>query len=300
MTISKDDVENFLQFLDVVKNSSVHTIRGYETDLREYLSFSDHKLDKDAIRGFLAKMYGKGNSKKTIARKLSSIRSFSKFLAKSGKLLSSKNPALEVGTPKIGKHLPKPLNYDQVVDFFSAPDVSDYLGFRDRCIMEVLYSCGVRVSELCLLDRKDFDPASLVIKVRGKGKKERIVPITKVAAEWVVNYLSHPMRYLNSNKHKMENDPRSIFLNRWGTRLTTRSVDRMFAQYRRKTKIAMDITPHTLRHTIATHFLENGMDLKTIQEILGHSSLSTTTIYTSVSSELKRKNVEKFFRDLPG
>ena len=131
------------------------------------------------------------------------------------------------------------------------------------------------------------------MKLRGKGKKERIVPITKNAAEWVQSYLEHPERRLNSTSHSPEVDPKAIFLNKHGTRLTTRSVDRKFDYYLKQSGSASHITPHTIRHTIATHWLENGMDLKTIQVLLGHSSLSTTTIYTQVSTKLKKKIYDK-------
>ena len=155
--------------------------------------------------------------------------------------------------------------------------------------MELFYSSGLRVSELVDLNRPDFDPQSLLLKVRGKGKKERIVPITQNASTWLSSYLNHPERHKEIDGHLPEVDPNAIFLNKLGTRLTTRSVDRNFDKYLTISGLAGKVTPHTIRHTIATHWLENGMDLKTIQTLLGHRSLATTTIYTHVNTKLKQK-----------
>jgi integrase/recombinase XerC len=151
--------------------------------------------------------------------------------------------------------------------------------------MELFYSSGLRLSELVALDRKKFDPKNLLLSVYGKGKKVRQTPITASAAKWIVDYLQHPER--------KEKEPQAIFLNKWGSRLSARSVDRNFAAYLKASGLSDRITPHTIRHTIATHWLEQGMDLKTIQLLLGHSSLATTTIYTHVSPKLKREVYNK-------
>ena len=159
--------------------------------------------------------------------------------------------------------------------------------------MELFYSSGLRVSELVGLNRVDFDEPNFLMRLKGKGKKERIVPITKNSAKWISEYLNHSERHKNIDGHLSEIDREAIFLNRQGTRLTSRSVDRNFDKYLRMSGLAEKITPHTIRHTIATHWLENGMDLKTIQELLGHNSLSTTTLYTQVSTNLKKKVYHK-------
>ena len=278
-----DKLEDFLNFMASVRGVSEHTLRNYEIDLRYFLTESKSEVSQNSIRKFLAKMHREGKGKRTIARRLSSIRSYCKYLVKERVLKD--NPTSEISTPKVGRPLPKFLDYDQIVQFFSAPDTKNYLGFRDRCIMELLYSSGLRVSELCGLNRSDFDFRERFLKVRGKGKKERIVPLTEVAADWLNRYLNHMERKAY--------DLEAIFLNRWGERLTSRSVDRLFVQYKKKAGIAIPITPHTLRHTIATHLLERGMDLKSIQELLGHTNLATTTIYTSVSTKLKSETYEK-------
>jgi integrase/recombinase XerC len=199
----------------------------------------------------------------------------------------------EIESPKLGKRIPGILAYDQVERLFSQPDTTDYLGFRDRCIMELLYSSALRISELTGLNREDLDSRNQRLRVRGKGKKERIVPITKTATQWIHDYLNHPERMLDSNRHQAQIDPHAIFLNKWGQRLSVRSIDRHFKDYLRHSGLAATITPHTIRHTIATHWLEKGMDLKTIQTLLGHSSLATTTIYTQVSMGLKRQVYNK-------
>jgi integrase/recombinase XerC len=176
---------------------------------------------------------------------------------------------------------------------FDQPRTEEYLGFRDRCIMELFYSSGLRVSELVALNRSDFDPQAFVVKLKGKGKKERVIPITKNAAGWISAYLNHPQRHSDEEGHLAQADPQAIFLNRLGTRLTARSVDRKFDLYLAASGLAGHVTPHTIRHTIATHWLENGMDLKTIQILLGHSSLATTTLYTHVSPKLKKEVYDK-------
>jgi len=148
------------------------------------------------------------------------------------------------------------------------------------------------VSELVGLFRDDLDSGGMWIRVRGKGKKERTLPITETAARFVRAYLTHPERLLETKTHQAQKDPKAIFLNRWGNRLTVRSVDRLFKKYLVKSGVPGDVTPHTIRHSIATHWLEKGMDLKTIQSLLGHSSLKATTVYTKVSPELKRKSYD--------
>lgn len=312
----------FLEHLRVVKNASEHTIRNYAIDLNAFKTFleeqwlkgidpaelpkkilyqesyrlriaaNDHlipleKIDRKVIRGFLASLTNLKQNKRTIARRLSSLRSFFRFACMQ-KLLHT-DPTDDLESPKLDKKLPPSLSYEQISHLFDQPDQTTYLGFRDRTIMELFYSSGLRVSELVSLNRQDFDPSNFLIKLRGKGRKERLVPITKNAANWIRNYLSHEERFSQSNSHYSEQDPQAIFLNKWGTRLTARSVDRKFDEYLNKSGLAGKVTPHTIRHTIATHWLENGMDLKTIQMLLGHSSPSTTTIYTQVSTKLRKK-----------
>lgn len=312
----------FLEYLKVIKQSSEHTIRNYAIDLNTFKMYLEidifpdadpadkpdkiiadacyesrrrlqdnllvlNQIDRKKIRAFLAWLTTNKQNKRTIARRLSSLRSFFKY-ARMQKFITV-DPTEELDNPKLDKKIPTSLSYEQIQHLFDQPDTTSYLGFRDRVIMELFYSSGLRVSELVSLNRQDFDPANLTVKLKGKGKKERIVPITKNATEWIKAYLAHSDRYRDGEGHAAEADPDAIFLNKHGTRLTTRSVDRSFDKYLTLSGLAGKVTPHTIRHTIATHWLENGMDLKTIQVLLGHSSLATTTIYTQVSNTLKKK-----------
>ncbi|HNA61774.1 MAG TPA: tyrosine-type recombinase/integrase, partial [Rhabdochlamydiaceae bacterium] len=195
--------------------------------------------------------------------------------------------------PKLEKKIPAPLSREEIDRLFQQPDIQTFLGFRDRCIMELFYSSGLRISELVALSRSDFDAQNHTLRVKGKGKKERVIPITKSAAVWITNYLNHPERVLDGESHFVQKDHDAIFLNKWGERITVRSVDRNFKLFLKQSGLSALATPHTIRHTIATHWLENGMDLKTIQTLLGHSSLATTTIYTQVSTNLKKDVYDK-------
>lgn len=290
----KEWKEKFLTYLQAIKNASVHTVRNYRIDLDDFFAFSkveDVKIiDKKAIRAYLAHLNEK-NTKKTILRRLSALRSFFKFLLKEGAI--SVNPLEEIDAPKLEKKIPAPLTREEIDRLFQQPDTTSFLGFRDRTILELFYSSGLRISELVGLSRSDFDASSMTLRVKGKGKKERVIPITQNAATWITNYLNHPERLLDGEAHGAEKDHDAIFLNRWGTRLTVRSVDRNFKIALRQSGLAAKATPHTIRHSIATHWLENGMDLKTIQTLLGHSTLATTTIYTQVSTKLKKDVYDK-------
>lgn len=312
----------FIQYLRGVKAASEHTIRNYAIDLNSFKDFVEldilqkkepspkisHKtdtsikelvasdedvslkiIDKHMLRSFLLQL--EASSRRTIVRRLSSLRSFFRFLMKRKYIV--KNPMEEIESPKIEKTLPLSLSYQELQKLFDQPDIQHYLGFRDRCIMELFYSSGLRVSELVSLNREDFDPQNLLVKLQGKGKKQRVVPITKNAADWIVAYLQHPERLRSMDGHLAQADSKAIFLNKLGTRLSPRSVDRKFDKYLLASGLAGKVTPHTIRHTIATHWLENGMDLRSIQLLLGHSSLSTTTIYTQVSTSLKREVYEQ-------
>lgn len=312
----------FLEHLKIIKNASAHTIRNYAIDLNSFKSYLEkewlgerndeelpekishqepyssrsstfdnllnlERIDRKTLRGYLASLSLNKEHKRTIARRLSSLRSLFRYALAQG--LIKADPAEELESPKLDKKLPSSLTYDQVAYLFEQPDTTTYLGFRDRAILELFYSSGLRVSELVSLNRQDFDYSNMTVKLRGKGKKERIVPITRNAAEWIRTYLDSPERQINSPTHAAEADQQAVFLNKKGTRLSARSVDRNFEAYLKQSGLAGKATPHTIRHTIATHWLENGMDLKTIQVLLGHSSLSTTTIYTQVSTKLKKK-----------
>ncbi len=292
--------KDFFHHLETVKNASEHTLRNYRNDLKSFLHFIEQEkmqiesldeVNKRLIREFLAHLNFKKAAKRTLLRRLAFLRSFFKYLKREQKI--AHNPMEEIDSPKLEKSLPKSLTYEQVERLLSQPDTDTYLGFRDRSIMELLYSSGLRISELAALTRKDFDHSNHTLRVQGKGKKERIVPITESAAKWINEYLAHPVREVDGKQHRAQIDKEAIFLNKWGNRITMRSLDRNFSKYLLASGLSSSVTPHTIRHTIATHWLENGMDLKTIQVLLGHSSLVTTTIYTRVSSRLKREVYDK-------
>lgn len=279
-------VENFLLHLDRVRNYSEHTLRNYALDLAlftEHASVGLQEVGKREVRGFLSFLVNRGDSRKTQLRRVSTLRSFFSYLVKMK--IRKTTPFDEMDPMKREKSIPHPITFEEIQRFFDQPNVQEYLGIRDRAMMELLYSSGLRVSELTLLDLCDVNLSEKMIHVKGKGKKERIVPMTQEASSWIQSYLVHPSR-----KPK---ETQALFLNKFGERLTTRSVDRLFQKYVLQSGLPKKVTPHTIRHSIATHLLENGMDLKTIQELLGHASLTTTTIYTRVSTSLKREVYER-------
>ncbi|GBE04360.1 MAG TPA: tyrosine recombinase XerC [Nitrospirae bacterium] len=269
----KKQIETFLIYLRAEKDVSPHTLKAYTQDLKEFDAFVDKKLkniDNLDIRTFLASLYQKNLMKSSIARKLASIRSFFKYLHREGYVRS--NPAKLVSSPKVPKNLPKFLTIDEVFALVETPKGETFKPTRDRAIIELLYSCGLRVSELTSLDISDLDIKETIIRVKGKGRKERIIPIGTKAMEAIKNYL--PERISLKKKSP------GLFLNNRGGRLTQRSVRRILLYYSRMINLTGNLSPHTLRHTFATHLLHEGADLRSIQELLGHSSLSTTQKYT--------------------
>lgn len=296
----EEATKNFFHYLESIKNASEHTIRNYANDLKAFKNFLEQEkivltsldeIDKRLVRSFLAHLNFQKASKRTLLRRLACLRSFFKYLKKERRV--ENNPMEEIDTPKLEKTIPISLSYEQVERLLSQPDTDTYLGFRDRCIMELLYSSGLRISELAKLNRDEFDVKNHLLRIHGKGKKQRVVPISESAAKWIKDYLNHSEREHNGNQHRAQVDKEAIFLNKWGKRITMRSLDRNFSKYLLASGLSSNVTPHTIRHTIATHWLEKGMDLKTIQVLLGHNSLATTTIYTHVSTRLKCEVYEK-------
>ncbi|MFA5146148.1 MAG: tyrosine recombinase XerC [Candidatus Omnitrophota bacterium] len=273
-------IEKFINYLKVEKNASRHTIINYTIDLNSFSSFLGEKEITDIthldLRRFLAEMRAKSYSKTTIARKLASLRSLFRFLYREGYIKT--NPITSISTPKLDKKLPTFLDVDKMARLIEAPDVSHISGLRDRAILETLYSTGMRVSELVGLDTDDVDFISGVAKVLGKGSKERLVPIGEMATGAI-------RRYAAKKAEAKVKDKDAVFLNKSGRRLTDRSVRRIVNKYIRACSIAESISPHSLRHSFATHLLDRGADLRSVQELLGHMNLSTTQIYTHVTTE---------------
>lgn len=281
----KHAIERFLDYLSTERNTSAHTLRNYRDDLRWFFDVVGARplaavtpLD---VRSFLADQSAKGYTKRTIARRLSCVRSFFRFLCREGVL--TQNPAVVVATPRLERRLPNFLDEDQVRRLLEAPPAERWQGVRDRAVFETLYSTGMRVSELVGLNHDDLDEISAAVLVRGKGKRERLCPIGATALAAIARYLRQRPKRLTLTT------PQAIFVSQKGTRLTVRQVDRLMQRYARQVGLPAPISPHGLRHSFATHLLDRGADLRSVQELLGHQSLSTTQIYTHVTPQrLKR------------
>lgn len=282
-------IQAFKETLLHQKGASPHTVKNYVRDLEEFYglvkknypellkkdNFDLKKINPLVLRSYLSLLFQK-NKPSSIARKLSSIRSFFKYWVERGEL--SQNPASVIHSPKIPKRLPEFLNVDEVFSLLDIPYSQDFAGLRDKAILELLYSCGLRVSELVYLDLNHLNLSERLVKVKGKGNKERIVPIGKKAS-------SALEKYLEKREENLLNKPvaDAVFLNRGGGRLTVRSVQRLVEAAIKKSGTGKHLSPHVLRHTFATHLLNSGADLRSIQELLGHASLSTTQKYTHVN-----------------
>ena len=283
----------FLQHLKYERNMSAHTLRNYESDLeqfREFLfsiekreDFPVDQVDRLTIREWMASLHAAGRKKSSIARKLASLRTLFQFLIREGKLES--NPAKMVATPKIERKLPTHLSMEDAVRFIETPDLSTDLGRRDRAILEFLYATGIRVGELVNINLSDIDVRERTARVFGKRRKERIVPFHDTALQALMLYINETRPTFLANAPLAVRDDKACFLNYQGTRITTRSVGRMIDKYIKQCADVHKISPHSLRHTFATHMLDSGADLRDIQELLGHARLSTTQIYTQVSME---------------
>lgn len=273
-------IEKFIDYLTIEKNYSDHTVRNYTLDLRGLSEFLDGKSPDDIthldLRRFLAELKKSNCAKRTVVRKLGAIRSFFRFLFREKYIKA--NPADSIFTPKLDKKLPEFLDTEKITRLITSPDLSTILGLRDRAILEVLYSTGIRVSELVGLNQSDIDIISGMAKVRGKGKKERIVLVGRQAQNAVRNYLSERDREGSMRQE-------ALFLNKNKTRLTDRSVRRIIDKYIKVCSIEQKISPHSIRHSFATHLLNNGADLRSVQELLGHKNLSTTQIYTHLGTK---------------
>jgi integrase/recombinase XerC len=283
----------FLQHLKYERNMSAHTLRNYESDLDQFAQFlfsiekrddfPIEQIDRLTIREWMASLHTAGRKKSSIARKLASLRTLFLFRIREGKLES--NPAKMVATPKIERKLPTHLSMEDAVRFIETPDLSTDLGRRDRAILEFLYATGIRVGELVNINLSDIDVRERTARVFGKRRKERIVPFHDTALQALMLYINETRQIFLANAPLAERDDKACFLNYQGTRITTRSVGRMIDKYIKQCADVHKISPHSLRHTFATHMLDSGADLRDIQELLGHARLSTTQIYTQVSME---------------
>lgn len=280
-------IEKFIRYLEIEKNYSPHTVINYKLDLEDFRKFVGdldfEKIDYLLLRKYLAVLKEKALGNRSVGRHLSALRSFFRFLAHEG--LIKINPITMLSSPKLEKHLPSFMTEGEVAKLIEsafAKDEKDERGLRDRAILETFYSSGLRISELVALSQADIDFISGIVKVMGKGKKERVVPIGDAALLTIRKYL---------DKRKKESD--AIFLNKNGKRITTRGVRNIVGKYLKSTGIKRGVSPHTLRHSFATHLLDRGADLRTVQELLGHADLATTQIYTHLSTEKIKKVYDK-------
>lgn len=274
-------VDAYLRSLTVEKGLSENTLAAYSSDLAGLLSFLEEKgakpkdVDQETLFLFLSSLRGQGLNNRSMARRLSSLRGFFAHAAAEGWI--KKDPAALLEGPKAARKLPTVLEPAQVEELLSAPDATTDLGFRDRTMLELLYASGLRVSELISLAPLDFDPQTGLIKVFGKGSKERLVPVHETAQAWVE-------RYLSQVRPRFKPQDKAMFLNRSGKGLTRQAVWKNIKKYAAMAGIPQDISPHSLRHSFATHLLEGGADLRTVQLLLGHADITATEIYTHVQT----------------
>jgi integrase/recombinase XerC len=281
-----DLIEHFVSWLLVEKGYSPHTADGYQRDILELQRFCGKDVKPETItaskvQSFVGSLYAT-NASASVARKLSALRTFFRFLQRQ-KVLTA-DPIAGVVGPKLGQHIPSFLTVDEVFGLLEAPVATDRYWRRDRAIMEMLYSTGMRVSEVVGCNREDVDTIAELVRVRGKGNKERLIPFGRAAREALEHYL--PEREALSIariQRGHEAEGKALFLNGQGTRLSVRSVERFIQMYGLRAGIGVMVTPHALRHSFATHLLEMGADLRTVQELLGHVSLSTTQKYTHIN-----------------
>lgn len=281
-------VEKFIEYLEYEKGYSIYTVKNYELDLEEFCGFLNNKkvsnikkIDYQLIREYLVFLHDKNIKNKSVSRKISTLRSFFKYLKNNDYI--SDNPLILISNPKLEKRLPKFLYYNDLDKILNNFNLENIYEIRDYFILELLYSTGIRVSELINIKMSDINTSTGEIRILGKGSKERIVLFGKVCLDKIQFYLSESRSILN--KHGSD----YLILNKNGNKITPRYIEKMVRDVCLRSGIKGDVTPHTLRHTFATHMLNEGADLKTVQELLGHSDLSATGIYTHVSNERLRQ-----------
>ncbi|MCM8758810.1 MAG: site-specific tyrosine recombinase XerD [Candidatus Omnitrophica bacterium] len=277
-------LNEFLNYISHQKNYSKNTVSAYGIDLQQFLNFVKYGVDSvdiESMRKYLYYLKNKNYKPRSISRKIAAVKSFYNFLSR--RELINKNPAILVSGPKLPERLPSFLTYQEVEKILEAANKQDESGLRDRAILELLYSSGLRVGELVSLKISDINIAEGTIRVKGKGNKERIVPVGSYALNYIFAYLEKRTKYRSPY----------VFLNKKGGKITSRSVERMIKKYAKIACISKNVTPHTFRHSFATHLLDRGADLRTVQEMLGHSDIATTQIYTHVTVQRLRELYEK-------
>jgi len=285
--LSEKLVRSFLDYLEVERGVSPNTIEAYRGDLSQYIRYFSRinilKIDSSLIGKYIAELQKKGLKNSSISRKLSVIRMFYKFIYLEGK--SEYNPLEEISSPRKGRRIPSYLSLREVESLLETPSPDTPLGIRDKAMLEVLYGAGLRISELVNLNVEDVDLRKGWIKVMGKGFRERVLPLGREACQWV-------RKYLRERELKKEKAP--LFCNRYGKRISRQACWKIIKKYARKAGITGEISPHTLRHSFATHILSGDADLRAVQELLGHVNITTTQIYTHITQERLKKIYKKF------
>jgi integrase/recombinase XerC len=290
-------IARFLQYLNVERNASDLTVKSYREDLTSLVTYLTDGRTKPCpepgrltvldLRGYVAALHEAGYAKTTIARRLASLRSFFRFGQREG--WTKTNPAKPLRNPRKGRSLPHFLSAEDIGRLLLAPPGDEPMGLRDRAILETMYSAGLRVSESVGLEQGDLDLQAGILRIRGKGRRERLAPVGSYATRALRRWLA--VRKLDPKQPASPESP--VFVNKYGRRLTTRSVARMLEKYLKITGLDSRTSPHSLRHSFATHLLDRGADIRSVQELLGHKSLVTTQIYTHVSTATLRKVYEK-------
>lgn len=282
-----EGIDLFCRWLENEKGYSVHTVSGYRHDLEEFSRYAQDinlvsDIEAGRVRAYLRSLHTK-NGSATVARKLSAMRSFIRYMMRDGAI--EHDPLSTITGPRINKRIPGFLTVDQVFRLLEAPTDQDRFQHRDRAILELLYSTGIRVAELVSTDLDDLDSGIEMLRVTGKGNKERLVPVGGPAMEAIRKYQQGERAdlILAALEKGKRVDDRALFINNRGGRLTTRSIERFVSSYALRAAIPIAVTPHALRHSFATHLLEMGADLRSVQELLGHASLSTTQKYTHLT-----------------
>ncbi|MBU0730642.1 MAG: tyrosine recombinase XerC [Proteobacteria bacterium] len=289
-------IDRFGTWIETEKGYSANTLSSYLRDIREFAlqtKEKDHieKIDSRAIRAYVYSLSGK-NKSSSVARKLSALRTFFRFLLRDGTV--DADPLAGISMPKQGKYIPVFMTVDEVFSLLDAPGERDIFCLRDMAILELLYSTGMRVAEIVSLELDNFNFEEGIVRVIGKGKKERIVPMGNPAMDALHAY--QPLReklIAEGLKQGERSDAKAFFLNARGGRLTVRSIERLVKMYAQRAGIAARVTPHSLRHSFATHLLEMGADLRSVQELLGHASLSTTQKYTHLNMDYLKEVYDK-------
>jgi integrase/recombinase XerD len=292
----EDQLKDFIHFLIVEKGLAKNTIVSYERDLKSYIKYfgnveqlkNVNEVERIHIIHFLGRLKEQGKSSRTLARHVASIRAFHQFLLR--ERVSDHDPSVHIETPKLERTLPKVLNLAEVETLLDSPDTKDHYGIRDKAMLELLYATGIRVSELIGLQTSDVHLTMGFVRCIGKGNKERIIPIGKTALAALEHYVNNGRSHFISKK----NHDNALFLNHHGKQLTRQGFWKILKKLAQGAGIEKELTPHTLRHSFATHLLENGADIRAVQELLGHSDISTTQIYTHVTKTRLRDVYSKF------